>query len=208
MLVSGNDFYCGNASGSPCQFALKNQIPSAYVHPSTKQCNYSVDLSNYAQISQIPSSLRGDYGSPLEMGKYIDFHESGSSSDYDGRLYIDSGNLYFSSSSSSGQVAYKSDIPSGGNLKAYFGSGRMTASKSRADGGHGTLNVSFDGFSSVIGAMCGGFIYESYKHAGYWPITFYTKSFTANSAAFEYGHLCTGDYYEPTTYYSFIVLGY
>ena len=28
MLVSGSDFYCGNSSGSPCQFALKNEISS------------------------------------------------------------------------------------------------------------------------------------------------------------------------------------
>ena len=55
MLVNGSDFYCGNSSGSPCQFALKNQIPSAYVHPSTKQCNYSVDLSGYAKSSELNS---------------------------------------------------------------------------------------------------------------------------------------------------------
>lgn len=56
MLVDGSNFYCGNSSGSPCQLALKNQIPSAYIHPSAKQCNYSVDLSNYVtkdQLSQI-----------------------------------------------------------------------------------------------------------------------------------------------------------
>lgn len=41
MLVNGSDFYCGNSSGSPCQFALKSQIPSQYIHPATKQCNYS-----------------------------------------------------------------------------------------------------------------------------------------------------------------------
>ncbi len=68
MLVSGSDFYCGNSSGSLCQFALKSQIPSQYVHPSTKQCsyaythpaekqcNYSVDLSPYALKTQIPST--------------------------------------------------------------------------------------------------------------------------------------------------------
>ena len=55
MLVNGSDFYCGNSSGSPCQFALKNQIPSAYVHPSTKQCNYSVDLSGYAKTTELNS---------------------------------------------------------------------------------------------------------------------------------------------------------
>lgn len=53
MLVSGNDFYCGNSSSTPCQLALKNQIPSQYVHPSTKQCNYSVDLSNCARFEKI-----------------------------------------------------------------------------------------------------------------------------------------------------------
>lgn len=55
MLVNGSDFYCGNSSGSPCQFALKSMIPSAYVHPSTKQCNYSVDLSGYAKTSDLNS---------------------------------------------------------------------------------------------------------------------------------------------------------
>nr|DAO30549.1 MAG TPA: hypothetical protein [Caudoviricetes sp.] len=55
MLVNGSDFYCGNSSGSPCQFALKNQIPSAYTHPSEKQCNYSVDLSGYAKTSDLES---------------------------------------------------------------------------------------------------------------------------------------------------------
>ena len=67
MLVNGSDFYCGNSSGSPCQFALKSQIPSqyvhptskqcnyAYTHPSTKQCNYSVDLSGYAKSSELNS---------------------------------------------------------------------------------------------------------------------------------------------------------
>ena len=55
LLVNGNDFYCGNSSGSPCQFALKSQIPSAYTHPSEKQCNYSVDLSGYAKTSDLES---------------------------------------------------------------------------------------------------------------------------------------------------------
>lgn len=55
MLVDGSDFYCGNSSSTPCQLALKNQIPSQYVHPSTKQCNYSVDLSGYARTSELNS---------------------------------------------------------------------------------------------------------------------------------------------------------
>ncbi len=53
--MNGSDFYCGNASGSPCQLALKDQVPSQYVHPSTKQCNYSVDLSGYAKTSELNS---------------------------------------------------------------------------------------------------------------------------------------------------------
>lgn len=55
MLVNGSDFYCGNSDNSPCQFALKSQIPSQYVHPFTKQCNYSVDLSGYAKTSDVES---------------------------------------------------------------------------------------------------------------------------------------------------------
>lgn len=55
MLVNGSDFYCGNSDDSPCQFALKSQIPSQYVHPSTKQCNYSVNLSGYAKTSELNS---------------------------------------------------------------------------------------------------------------------------------------------------------
>ena len=66
MLVNGSDFYCGNSAGSPCQFALKSMIPSAYVHPSTKQCNYSVDLSGYAKSSEL-NSLK----SSVSSGKSI-----------------------------------------------------------------------------------------------------------------------------------------
>lgn len=36
-----------------------------------------------------------DYGIPMEIGKYIDFHNPGSTSDSDGRLMIDGGNLQF-----------------------------------------------------------------------------------------------------------------
>ncbi len=55
MLVNGSDFYCGNSSSSPCQLALKSQIPSQYVHPTSKQCNYTVDLSGYAKTSELNS---------------------------------------------------------------------------------------------------------------------------------------------------------
>lgn len=66
MLVNGSDFYCGNSAGSPCQLALKNQIPSQYVHPSTKQCNYSVDTSQFATTSEL-NSLK----SSVSSGKQI-----------------------------------------------------------------------------------------------------------------------------------------
>lgn len=55
LLVSGADFYCGNSSGSPCQLALKNQIPSQYIHPATKQCNYSIDTSQFALKNELPN---------------------------------------------------------------------------------------------------------------------------------------------------------
>ena len=66
MLVSGDDFYCGNSSGSLCQFALKNQIPSAYVHPSTKQCNYSIDTSQFVTQSDF-NSLKNSIGNPCRV---------------------------------------------------------------------------------------------------------------------------------------------
>ena len=71
MLVNGDDFYCGNSSGSPCQFALKNQIPSAYVHPSTKQCNYSVDTSQFATASDL-NSLKNSIGNPCKINTIYD----------------------------------------------------------------------------------------------------------------------------------------
>ena len=48
MLVNGSSFYCGNSTSSLCELALKSDIPTVtqYVHPSTKQCNYTPDLSN------------------------------------------------------------------------------------------------------------------------------------------------------------------
>lgn len=41
---------------------------------------------DYAKPTDIPAALRGDYGTPLEMGKYIDFHTINSTADYDARL--------------------------------------------------------------------------------------------------------------------------
>lgn len=41
---------------------------------------------SYAKPTDIPAALRGEYGIPLEMGKYIDFHTINSTADYDARL--------------------------------------------------------------------------------------------------------------------------
>lgn len=41
---------------------------------------------SYATLTDIPAALRGEYGTPLEMGKYIDFHTIDSTADYDARL--------------------------------------------------------------------------------------------------------------------------
>ena len=46
LLVNGSDFYIGDSSNQRTQLARLDQVPSTYIHPSTKQCNYSVDLSN------------------------------------------------------------------------------------------------------------------------------------------------------------------
>lgn len=71
MLVSGSDFYCGNSMNSPCQLALKNQIPSQYVHPSTKQCNYSIDTSQFATASDL-NSLKNTIGNPCKINTIYD----------------------------------------------------------------------------------------------------------------------------------------
>lgn len=41
LLVNGNDFYIGNEAEQLSQLARLDQIPSQYVHPSAKQCNYA-----------------------------------------------------------------------------------------------------------------------------------------------------------------------
>ena len=93
MLVSGNDFYCGNSTGSLCQFALKSQIPSQYIHPSTKQCNYSIDTSQFVtqnELSGFPTKysrvcVRRDSSGAIEQTSdeigVLDFDFSGSRSD-------------------------------------------------------------------------------------------------------------------------------
>ena len=54
ILVNGSSFYCGNSTSNLCQLALKSDISSSgYVHPTTKQCSWSPDLSNYATKSDL-----------------------------------------------------------------------------------------------------------------------------------------------------------
>lgn len=45
LLVSGSDFYCGNSTNSPCQLALRNQIPP------------QVDTSQFALKREIENTL-------------------------------------------------------------------------------------------------------------------------------------------------------
>lgn len=94
------------------------------------------DISSFAKIENIPAALRGDYGSPLEMSKYIDFHEPGSSKDYDGRLYINNGTLVFDNTSTVYQLASVNDISNVSNGKVIWsktsaGTATFTAPTSR-----------------------------------------------------------------------------
>ncbi len=111
------------------------------------------DTSSFAKIENIPSALRGDYGSPLEISKYIDFHEPGSSKDYDGRLYINNGALIFDNTSTVYQLASINDVSNASNGKVIWsktsaGTATFTAQTSRnytfvligAGGGGGPSN--------------------------------------------------------------------
>ena len=63
MLVKNNEFYCGSAGNLPCQLARLDQIPAGYVHPSTKQCNYSythpstIQCNASTEINSLKSSV-------------------------------------------------------------------------------------------------------------------------------------------------------
>ena len=63
ILVNGSSFYIGNSSNSPCQLARLDQIPAGYVHPSTKQCNYSythpstIQCNVATEINNLKSSV-------------------------------------------------------------------------------------------------------------------------------------------------------
>ena len=57
LLVDGNDFYVGNSSSQKVQIARADQIPQVtqYVHPTTKQCNYTYTHPSSKQCSWNPS---------------------------------------------------------------------------------------------------------------------------------------------------------
>ena len=63
--MNNNTFYCGSSSNLPCQLALKTDIPNVtpYVHPSTKQCNYSythpttIQCNAASEINSLKSSV-------------------------------------------------------------------------------------------------------------------------------------------------------
>ena len=61
--VNGSDFYIGNSSNSPCRLARLDQIPAGYVHPTTKQCNYSykhpstIQCNASTEINSLKSSV-------------------------------------------------------------------------------------------------------------------------------------------------------
>ena len=59
LLVNGNDFYVGNSSSQKVQIARVDQIPSVtqYVHPTTKQCNYTYTHPSTKQCSWSPSGV-------------------------------------------------------------------------------------------------------------------------------------------------------
>lgn len=61
--VNGSDFYIGNSSNTPCQLARLDQIPAAYTHPPTKQCNYvythpsTIQCNAATEINNLKSSV-------------------------------------------------------------------------------------------------------------------------------------------------------
>ena len=63
ILVNGSSFYCGNSTSNLCQLALKTDVPAQYVHPNTKQCNYSythpstIQCNAATEINSLKSSV-------------------------------------------------------------------------------------------------------------------------------------------------------
>ena len=60
ILVNGSSFYLGNSTSNLCQLALKSDIPTQYVHPATKQCNYTYTHPQACQC-ELSSLARGEF---------------------------------------------------------------------------------------------------------------------------------------------------
>ena len=119
LLVDGNDFYLGNSSSQKVQIARVDQIPAVtqYVHPTTKQCNYTYthpaekqcswtpDISEFGKIVTLFEQSFTNY-SPYDMTNqpiatvdrdknypilymYVHFVSSGSTSESENRFYLD-----------------------------------------------------------------------------------------------------------------------
>lgn len=58
--MKNNEFYCGSAGNLPCQLARLDQVPSQYVHPATKVCNYSYTHPQTCQC-ELSSLARGEF---------------------------------------------------------------------------------------------------------------------------------------------------
>lgn len=84
-----------NAARTELNTAIEGKAPANHTH-TADQVN-AVPKTGGAFTGGIAAeslSLK-DYGTPMEIGKYIDFHNPGSTSDNDGRLMIDGGSLQF-----------------------------------------------------------------------------------------------------------------
>lgn len=67
--MNGNDFYLGNSSSQKVQIARVDQIPNVtqYVHPTTKQCNYSVSVVNNLTSTSTTAALSAAQGRILNQ---------------------------------------------------------------------------------------------------------------------------------------------
>lgn len=76
LLVNGSSFYLGNSTSNLCQLALKTDIPSGYIHPAEKQCNYAYTHPSTKQCSWTPD-LSNVQSSGLNFQKIGSYTYSG-----------------------------------------------------------------------------------------------------------------------------------
>ena len=76
MCTSGGIYTALSGKQAAGSYAAANHNHNGVYQPA----------GSYAKPTDIPAALRGEYGIPLEMGKYIDFHTINSTADYDARL--------------------------------------------------------------------------------------------------------------------------